>query len=167
VEGHRPAADGDVERVAELAAGAARELLGERGGPVWAVVEGRLGFTPAAIAAEIARPDVQAFVGTLDEVVVGYAIVGEQPLRDGSRLAVLTDVYVEPEARGLGLGEMLLEDAIAWAEARGCRGIDAMALPGMRESKNLFERFGLKARRIVVHRAFGPWADGAAPGGPP
>ena len=43
--------------------------------------------------------------------------------------------------------------AIAWATERGCFGIESMALPGNRETKNFFERFGLVARAIVVHRA--------------
>ena len=80
---------------------------------------------------------------------------------------------MEPEARELGVGELLLEAAIGWAEAHGCRGIDAMALPGIRASKNLFERFGLKARRLVVHRPLGAWAEtspsvppGPSPGSP-
>jgi hypothetical protein len=30
-----------------------------------------------------------------------------------------------------------------------------VALPGMRESKNFFERFGLVARAITVHRRLG------------
>jgi hypothetical protein len=32
-------------------------------------------------------------------------------------------------------------------------GIDAVALPGMRETKNFFEAAGLVARAIVVHKA--------------
>jgi len=40
-----------------------------------------------------------------------------------------------------------------WCRAHDCRGIDAAALPGNRALKNFFERFGLTARAIVVHRA--------------
>ena len=41
---------------------------------------------------------------------------------------------------------------VAWAHERGCVGIDALRLPGNRDTKNFFERFGLTARAIVVHR---------------
>jgi hypothetical protein len=34
----------------------------------------------------------------------------------------------------------------------GCVGIDALALPGNRQTKNFFESFGFTARAIVVHR---------------
>lgn len=41
------------------------------------------------------------------------------------------------------------------ATAAGCLGIDALALPGNRETKNFFEASGLTARAIVVHRSLG------------
>jgi hypothetical protein len=41
---------------------------------------------------------------------------------------------------------------VAWGTERGAVGIDAVVLPGARETKNFFESFGLKARALVVHR---------------
>ena len=38
------------------------------------------------------------------------------------------------------------------AAAQGCFGVDSLALPGDRHTKNFFESFGLVARAIVVHR---------------
>jgi hypothetical protein len=45
-----------------------------------------------------------------------------------------------------------MEAVLAWCDERGCFGVDALALPGNRETKNFFESFGLVARAIVVHR---------------
>ena len=73
-------------------------------------------------------------------------------LRDGSQLAVIEALYVEPDARAVGVGEALIDVVEEWAKARGCSGLDALVLPGMRDSKNFFEAFGLTARAIVVHR---------------
>jgi hypothetical protein len=42
---------------------------------------------------------------------------------------------------------------VAHASDAGAIGIDALALPGDRATKNFFETFGLKARAIVVHRS--------------
>mgnify|MGYP001466663926 FL=1 len=44
----------------------------------------------------------------------------------------------------------LLIDA---ARADGAVGIDSLALPGDRANTHFFERFGLTARAIVVHRS--------------
>jgi len=67
-------------------------------------------------------------------------------------VVTLTDIYTEPDVRDVGVGEALLETAIAWAIERHAVAIDAQTLPGARESKNLFERFGLTARLITVRR---------------
>ena len=56
----------------------------------------------------------------------------------------------------MGVGEAMMELVLAWCDERGCRGVDSLALPGDRETKNFFERFGLTARAIVVHRALRP-----------
>ena len=40
-----------------------------------------------------------------------------------------------------------------WCRAAGCVGVDSLALPGNRHTKNFFETFGFKARALVVHRS--------------
>ena len=47
----------------------------------------------------------------------------------------------------------MLEAIVAWGTDRGAVGVDAIVLPGARDTKNFFETFGLKARALVVHRA--------------
>jgi hypothetical protein len=46
-----------------------------------------------------------------------------------------------------------MDHVVAWCRAAGCFGIDSLALPGDRSTKNFFESFGLVARAIVVHRS--------------
>jgi GNAT superfamily N-acetyltransferase len=65
------------------------------------------------------------------------------------------DLFVEAEARGVGVGEALLSQVTAWFERRGCAGTDAAVLPGQRSTKALFESSGYKARLIVMHRGTG------------
>ena len=92
-------------------------------------------------------------VGTIDGTVVGYGVSRLETLTDGSVLAEVSDLYVDPGARGVGLGEAMMDLLVAHAQEAGAIGIDALALPGDRETKNFFETFGLKARAIVVHRS--------------
>ena len=68
---------------------------------------------------------------------------------------VLDACYVEPEARGVGMGRLLMEAAVAWLEEPGCAGVDGTALPGDRQAKNFFESAGFKARMLTMHRALG------------
>lgn len=97
-------------------------------------------------------PGHAAWIGTLDAHAVGYALATVETLPDGSSLAVLHEIYVEAGARELGVGEALLDAAIAWAVGQGCSGIESRALPGDRATKNFFESAGMVARSIVVHR---------------
>jgi ribosomal protein S18 acetylase RimI-like enzyme len=152
----RRAIDADVARIAQLARRSRAELAEERGGPLWLVREARAEPLEDGLAADVANDDALVVVGTYDDVLVGYATATTEILRDGSLLARLSDIYVEPGARDIGVGEAMMDDVIAWSVARGCRGIDSLALPGMRASKNFFERYGLKARQLIVHRSFGP-----------
>jgi GNAT superfamily N-acetyltransferase len=155
VEGVRAATADDLDELERLAARARAELGDERGGPMWQLLHGRpepLRTTLVADLAEAAADSGVVLVGTWDDVPAGYAVAHREVLGDGSVLAVVSDVYVEAGFRGVGLGGALMDGLMAWAADHGCRGIDALALPGMRHSKNFFERFGLTARAILVHR---------------
>jgi GNAT superfamily N-acetyltransferase len=169
-EAARPATTTDGPRLAELAAMARTELADMKGGPLHLVREARDALSDGTLVAELAGDTTVAVpgshgrlvaVGTIDDVVVGYAVVRTEALRDGTILGVIDDLYVEPEARAVGVGEAIMELVLAWCQARGCRGLDAIALPGNRPTKNFFERFGLVARAIVVHRPLGTATDGA------
>lgn len=152
MEGSRPATDADLDRLVELARDAIAELKPSRGGAVWARREARAEPLEPGLTADLHDPKKLTVVGLIDEVVVGYAVVGLEELRTGEHLAVLTDLYVEPEARAVSVGEAMMDHVVAWCEGEGCVGIDGFTLPGQRETKNFFERFGLVARAIIVHR---------------
>jgi ribosomal protein S18 acetylase RimI-like enzyme len=156
VEAARPAEANDLDAVAALARQAIAELREQRGGEIWSVREAREEPVEDLLATALRDDQQEVFVGTIDDVIVGYAVVRVEPLRDGRRLAMIDDVYVEPDARGVGVGEALMERIIDWASSRGCSGLDAMVLPGNRDAKNFFERFGLTARAILVHRSLTP-----------
>jgi ribosomal protein S18 acetylase RimI-like enzyme len=157
VEGARAAEAGDLDAIVALARGAVVELADLRGGSVWRRREARQEPLEPSLkeAVGASGPDSAAVVGTIDAAVVGYGLSHIEALDDGSKLAVVTDLYVDPEARGIGIGEAMMDMLVAHAEAAGAIGIDALALPGDRATKNFFETFGLKARAIVVHRPLG------------
>jgi GNAT superfamily N-acetyltransferase len=96
--------------------------------------------------------DACVVIGAIDGVVVGYGTVELETLRDGARLGIIGDLYVEPEARAVGIGEAIAEQLVAFCVDAGCIGIDALALPGHRQAKNFFERAGFTARALVMHK---------------
>jgi GNAT superfamily N-acetyltransferase len=152
VEASRAARPDDLPRISELAAQLRAELAPMKGGDLWAAHESTPEPFEASYRARLERDDAEVVVGEYAGVVVGYAVVVVDQLRDGRRLGLLTDLYVEPEAREVGVGEAMVDRVIAWCAARGCAGIDAVALPGHRATKNFFEEFGFTARALVMHR---------------
>jgi ribosomal protein S18 acetylase RimI-like enzyme len=148
----RRATSADVERIVVLAAQLEEELTPMRGGGLWAVREARPRSTHETFTALLARDDVCVVVGTVDDYVVGFGIAELEPLRDGSTLGRIVELFVEPGARDVGVGEAIGRELVTFCEARDCIGIDALALPGHRAAKNFFERSGFTARAIVMHR---------------
>ena len=153
-EGCRPARTADVPRVAELNRAVIEELAPMRGGAVWQAREARPEPIEDGILQLLDDPDARVLVATIDGVVVGYAVAHVEQLRDGSVLGVVDDIFVEEGARQIGLGELMIGDLTAWARERKCLGMDAMALPGHRASKNFFEESGFTARQLVMHHRF-------------
>ncbi len=151
-EAARPAREHDLPVIVELAGAAADEKVGQKGGPIWARREGRPYPREGALRAAMASSDHEVAVGTIDDTVVAYGVVRLERLLDGGVLGIIDDIYVDPGARGVGVGETLMNHLLDWCRAHGCFGVDSLALPGDRATKNFFESFGLVARAIVVHR---------------
>jgi GNAT superfamily N-acetyltransferase len=156
METARPATADDLDDIVDLARQAIAELRGAKGGEVWFRRHARPEPLADAFAAAIADVDQLVVVGSIDGTTVGYGAVHLEPLAAEGPLAVVDDLFVLDGARGVGVGEAMMDQLLAWAQSAGAVGIDSLALPGLRETKNFFERFGLVARAILVHRAFDP-----------
>lgn len=160
MEGVRPLRDADRPQCVALlrqAFDAARELRG--GSAALAALTGDPGSpgphgpdADTLVASWKSDTIHHVLVGTIDDEAVGVA--AGHCVRGGSEKTGVVDVvYVEPEARGVGVGSAMAQALLDWFAAAGCHGVDAPALPGDRESKQLFESFGLSARLLVLHRA--------------
>lgn len=152
IEHARAATDADVDLLTALTEEAVLGLAGQRGGAMFLRREARRPPWRDSWRRSLADPDEVVVVGTVDDHVVGLASLAVEQLADGGRLGRVTDLYVTPEARGVGIGEQMMELLWEAAVRHGCEGVDATALPGDRATKNFFERFGLVARSIIVHR---------------
>jgi GNAT superfamily N-acetyltransferase len=95
----------------------------------------------------VADPAWHVLLAEIDTAPVGLCTV-----RRVSATATIHHLFVAEGAREVGLGEDLLAHAIEWATTEGATAIEATALPGDRSTKNLFERFGMKARALTVSR---------------
>jgi hypothetical protein len=71
---------------------------------------------------------------------VGFAAVVVEQLRSGARLGVITDLYVEPEAREVGVGEVLADvrDDREWTPD----ALDAALAEELARPKTIDDYFG-------------------------
>jgi ribosomal protein S18 acetylase RimI-like enzyme len=152
VEFARPATNADVPRIVELALLLRAELRELRGGDLWSRREARQAPLDAVYGALVSDSGTLVVVGGIDDAIVGYGILEIETLPDGTRHGVIGELYVEPEARQVGVGEGILDALLAHADAQQVSGVDSLALPGHRAAKNFFEGAGFTARAIVMHR---------------
>lgn len=126
----RPATERDQSVIAAHRTAAAEESAKYRGS---------IPTMPSTLACE-------DFVASVDEVVLGSITVGVS----SATTATITHVHVQQDARGVGVGDALLSHCVNHMRGRGFSHITAMAQPGDRQLKNLFERHGLVAETIIV-----------------
>lgn len=142
----------DLAILTTLATEAIDELTPNRGGELWRRHTARAVPPDASLAADLDDPAAHVVVGTIDGTPVGYGVIRVETLADGGRLGVISDLFTLGGARGVAVGETMMNALVDWASDAGCFGVDSIALPGDRHTKNFFESFGLVARAIIVHR---------------
>ena len=156
MEQARAATAADAPILGALWAQARREVEVERGGALLLDSVVSPERSPQDVLLEaLADADRLVVVGTLDTVEVGfalarYAVVGLTPI------GIVDALYVEPAARQVSVGEAMVDAIMEWCEGRGCRGVDAPALPGSRPAKAFFEDHGFVTRLLVMHRPLTP-----------
>lgn len=143
----RPARADDVAALRWLEAEARADVATRRGGPQLLAEHPVVG---AGWSALIEDSSAHVLVATIDDVAVGYLELAAVE-RNGT--ARVVQVWVSPDAREIGFGDDLLLAATEIARAGGAAAIEAEALPGDRDTKNLYERAGVTARKLVVWKA--------------
>lgn len=99
---------------------------------------------------------VTAVIGEIDGVAVGFLIAIEEPLLQPlahRHIGVIRFIFTDDDARGVGVGAVMLDLAMERLVDRGIDLFDARVSPGHRLAKNFFESNGFKARSITMHRS--------------
>ncbi len=83
--------------------------------------------------------------------IVGSLTLALFRLPTGVR-AWIEDVVVDERARGRGVGEALVQAALAEASAAGATSVDLTSRPGREAANRLYQRLGFEARQTNVYR---------------
>lgn len=109
----------------------------------------------ATIAGEFfARHDPQrerCWVAEKDGEVVGSVFL----VRSSDRVAKLRLLYVEPNARGLGIGARLIDECVRFARRAGYRKVTLWTQSELLAARHLYEKAGFVRVKEVAHRSFG------------
>ncbi len=124
--------------------------------PLWPLADGLA--EPAATALEEILADDQSvlLVGEIDGYPLGFLwarVESLLPQAEGEDVGVIRLIFTDPEARGVGVGDAMITQALVELRSRGLRYFDARVSPGHRHAKNFFESNGFSARLIVMHHA--------------
>ena len=155
MESSRLASAQDLELLTALGEQARAEMRPKRGGDVLDRLDIHASTVDDRMAQALADQSSVVAVGTVDGAPVAYGLMVVTEAADGSTHAVIEELFVEPEARSVGVGESLADLLLGIAAERGAIGVDSLALPGDRATKNFFESRGMVARAIIVHRVVG------------
>jgi len=137
----RTAQPADIAQLVRLEAEARDALVDQRGGARWLEEHPLIGVGwPDRLESDT------VFVASIDDVLVGYVVIVDE----GPELSRVDQVFVLPGARELGFGDAMLAAGLAHARERGASVFEGEALPGDRDTKNLYERAGITARLITV-----------------
>jgi len=135
----------DAGQLAELETEARDALVDARGGASLLEEQPAVGDWVALMP----LPEMHTWVAVIDGVVVGYLVLRHAA---GDPTGIVDQVYVQPEAREIGFGDVMLAAAICCIRDGGGMRVESFALPGDRDTKNLYERAGVTARKIIVSK---------------
>jgi GNAT superfamily N-acetyltransferase len=93
------------------------------------------------------------WIAESDGAIVGSVMAVRAAGRE--QTAQLRCLYVEPEARGRGLGGRLIETCVAFCREAGYRRVILWTQSNLHAARVLYERAGFQLTEETAHRSFG------------
>lgn len=148
----RPAVNADVIRLVSLY----REMEAEQTvrKPIWALTDGLDERFDLSLFRAIESNESFVLAGEINDTTVGFTWATIEPMLEranGARIGRVRLIYTEPEARGVGVGHVMLTEILELLRSHGIHDFDAPVGPGQRAAKNFFESHRFAARSIIMY----------------
>ena len=151
VETARLANSEDEQYFNDLFTAARVETSSAKGFELWNQLES-VGNAPGVTFQEFVADTQKAIViGEYNNYPLGYMLI-ELLTIDDKFATNIHEVFVDADAREVGIAEAIMDFTIDWSRANGSTLIMGRAFPGDRATKNFFERFRITARLIEVSK---------------
>jgi GNAT superfamily N-acetyltransferase len=124
--------------------------------PMWPLADGLPEPIDRAFKDALVDESTIVYLGTIDDVPFGFLLArieGLLPQAKGEHVGSIRLVFVELDAREVGVGGAMRDRAMSDLRQQGITRFDAHVLPGHRLVKNFFEAGGFAARSIIMHHA--------------
>ncbi len=148
----RRASVADIDYVVDLYRKLEAEMVAIH--PMWPRADGLDEPVEQSLLGLLRDPSARIYLGKVDGYPFGfiYGRIKQLLAHEGDTCVVsIRLVFVEEEARGVGVGEMMRDALMEDFRDLGHHLFDAHVLPGHRLAKNFFEAGGFSARSIVMH----------------
>ncbi len=116
-----------------------------------ATFEGLVAEIAGAFAKRHDAARERCWIAERDGAVVGSVFL----VRKSARVAQLRLLYVEPSARGLGIGRRLVDECVAFGEAAGYRSITLWTNDVLTSARAIYQATGFALVAEERHRSFG------------
>jgi ribosomal protein S18 acetylase RimI-like enzyme len=107
----------------------------------------------------------QVHLAERDGQIVGFMlsrIKQVAPYLGGVRVGELSDMWIDPDARRLGIGEELSRQAIDWLRAQGVHSVEVQILEGNEPIWRLYARMGFQPELRQIRLTWDAEADESA-----
>lgn len=121
---------------------------------MWPLADGLPEPVGESLASVLEDDRTVTVIGSIDQYPLGFLMARAEPLlpqAGGETVGSIRLVFVDPEAREVGVGEAMRDLTLDILRERGIVKFDAHVLPGHRLVKNFFEAGGFSARSIIMH----------------
>lgn len=111
------------------------------------------------LASQLDDAETIVLVAERSGAVVGYAYASLEPLSWKDLRApcgFVHDLFVDPAARGAGIGERLMTAASNWLESQGAPRVVLMRAARNEPAQRLFARMGFRPTMVEMTREAGP-----------
>lgn len=96
-----------------------------------------------ALIADAAHEGVQLIARDDRATAVGFATVfWSWDTTEASRIGIMNDLYVTPDARGTGLADRLVEECVQRCVRRGASRLEWLTEPGNLRARAVYDRVG-------------------------